>query len=292
MKKMIILFVSAAFIIAGCNSGNNGKNIYNGRLDTDIIRLSAQTAGNIDSLKIEEGDPVSKGQLLVKINTDKAEAQMRRQNAQLDELNVNLLTLNAQIKQVKTQLNFAVETLKKTEKMLIEGAATEQRRDELATQVSVYQAQLEALKSNYQIIASKKAQLAATMELTEISINDAQIKSPINGIVINKFHYENELVSPGRVVLEVADLSSMEATIYAPLADLSKIKIGQPVQILADGAEQPFEGKVKWIASESEFTPKTILTKETRTTLVYAVKIAVPNKEGILKIGMPVDVEF
>lgn len=292
MKKIVILFVSAAFIIAGCGSGNNDKNIYNGRLDTDIIRLSAQTAGNIDSLKIEEGDPVSKGQLLVKINTDKAEAQMRRQNAQLDELNVNLLTLNAQIKQVKTQLNFAVETLKKTEKMLIEGAATEQRRDELSTQVSVYQSQLEALKSNYQIIASKKAQLAAAMELTEISINDAKIKSPINGIVINKFHYENELVSPGRVVLEVADLSSMEATIYAPLVDLSKIKIGQSVHILADGAEQPFEGKVKWIASESEFTPKTILTKETRTTLVYAVKIAVPNKEGILKIGMPVDVEF
>ncbi len=292
MKKIIILIVSAASIIAGCSSANNGKNIYNGRLDTDIIRLSAQTAGNIDSLKIEEGDPVFKGQLLVKINTDKAEAQMRRQNAQLDELNVNLLTLNAQIKQVKTQLNFAVKTLKKTEKMLIEGAATEQRRDELATQVSVYQAQLEALKSNYQIIASKKAQLAAAMELTEISINDAKIKSPINGIVINKFQYENELVSPGRVVLEVADLSSMEATIYVPLTDLSKIKIGQPVQILADGAEQPFEGKVKWIASESEFTPKTILTKETRTTLVYAVKIAVPNKEGILKIGMPVDVEF
>ena len=73
---------------------------------------------------------------------------------------------------------------------------------------------------------------------------------------------------------------------------INKITIGQEVKIFADGIDEPFAGKVTWIASQSEFTPKTILTKETRTTLVYAVKVETESSKGLLKIGMPVEVEM
>jgi len=73
---------------------------------------------------------------------------------------------------------------------------------------------------------------------------------------------------------------------------LAQVKIGAVVKVAVDGVDKPLDGKIKWVASESEFTPKTILTQETRTTLVYRIKAAVDNPDGLLKIGMPVDVSL
>ncbi|MGD9898357.1 MAG: HlyD family secretion protein [Calditrichaceae bacterium] len=283
---IILLFISA------CSNNNDDQTIYNGRLETDVIRLSAKIAGEIDSLRIEEGDPVTKNQTLALINKDKLLAQRRQQQAQVVELTVNLQAVDAQTRQVQSQLDLAAQTLAKTELMLKEGAATEQKRDELATQVDVLTAQKDGLKSNRQIISSKIEQLRAAQDITELNIQDARIISPIDGIIINKYHFEGELITPGMAVADLADISSMEATIYIPLEELNKVKLGQIVKLTIDGVDTEFEGKVRWISSESEFTPKTILTKETRTTLVYSVKIAVPNPDGIFKIGMPVDVKI
>jgi HlyD family secretion protein len=292
MKRSTILIIPAIFLLAACSGNNNASRIYNGRVDTDIVRLSAQVNGIIDTLMVEEGEAVQKGQVLAVINSDRIRAQLRQQEAQLDELNVNLNTLNAQIRQVESQFKFTRDTFEKTKVMVSEGAATEQKRDELSTQVDVLQAQSDALRSNFQIIASKKAQLAAGMDLTRIALRDSRILSPLNGVVINKLLNENELAAAGRVVLELADLSVMEVIMYAPHEDLNRVKIGSEAKIRIDGMTETMTGKVKWISSESEFTPKTILTEETRTTLVYAVKLTVPNPNGILKIGMPVDVEI
>ncbi len=292
MKNILLSFaVLGISLFSACDSDNE-RIMYNGRLDNELIRIAAKSAGNIDSLQIEEGESVKKGQKLVVIDTDKAQAQLRRQKAQMEELNVNLITLNAQINQVKAQMKLAKETLAKTEKMLTEGAATEQQRDELQTQVEVYKAQLQALESNHRLIASKKAQIEAAMDLTRLNIADAKMSSPINGVVINKYFEADEFVTPGRVILEISDLSEMEATIYVPLTDLGNLKLNQQADVFIDSREAPFQGRIRWIASEAEFTPKTILTKETRTTLVYAVRLAVENEEDMLKIGMPVDVAF
>ena len=84
----------------------------------------------------------------------------------------------------------------------------------------------------------------------------------------------------------------MKVTIYVSTNELSHTKIGNQADIKVDGVDELMKGTITWISSESEFTPKTILTEETRTTLVYAVKIAVSNPDGILKIGMPVDVIY
>lgn len=182
---------------------------------------------------------------------------------------VNKQKLLIQLQQVQADLRFNSDLLKKTESLLASGAATKQRRDELTARVEVLRAQRNGI---------------------ELQLSDAAIKSPINGIVLNKYINQGEFVVPGTVVAEVADITELEALIYLPLNKLATVKIGQKVSIKIDGLKDPVPAKIIWIASEAEFTPKTILTKETRTTLVYAVKLSVPNKNGELKIGMPIDV--
>ena len=289
--KYVITLILILFIIS-CDNGNEDTITYNGRVETDIISLSAQVGGTLDLVAVEEGDAVKKDQLLLKINTDKAEVQLKSQQAQVLELQANLAANTAQIKQIDSQFKLAQQTLDKTKKLVSEGAATEQQEDELISKVDVLQAQKEALLTNEKMLYAKEQQLAAAMELTRISINDADILSPIDGIVLNRFLDMGELVTPGRALVELADLSNMEITIYIASKELSKVKIADEVDIRVDGLDDMLKGTVHWIASESEFTPKTILTEETRTTLVYAVKIAVENPDGVLKIGMPVDVVY
>ena len=290
MKKYYSLLISLLLLWACSAEDDNYR--YDGRMDADILQLSAQTAGVIDSLTIDEGSTVIKGQPLIVINTDKLEAQLQRQQAQLQELDVNIVSLRSQIKKVQVELDFAEETLNKTEVMLKNGAATAHQRDELATKVNVLKAQRETLKSNYRLIASKRSQLNAAMRATRISIKDAKISAPIDGVVLNKFHYQDEFVGPGTPLLEIANLKKMKTLVYLPLEEVNNIAIGQQAKIFADGVDEPFTGVITWVSDRSEFTPKTILTKETRTTLVYAVKVEADNEKGLLKIGMPVEVEI
>lgn len=289
--RYLILFIASIFSIS-CNNGNDNAITYNGRVEADIISVSAQVGGTIDEVSVDEGDAVKKNQLLMKINTDKIELQLKSQQAQIIELQANLAANAAQIKQVDAQLKLAQQTLDKTKKLVNEGAATEQQQDELESEVDVLRAQKEALLTNKKMLQAKEQQLYAAIELTQISLSDARIISPIDGLVLNRFLDKGELVTPGRILIELADLSNMEITIYVSTEELSRVKIGNKVKINVDGLEKMLEGKIHWIASESEFTPKTILTEETRTTLVYAVKISVTNPDGVLKIGMPVDVIY
>jgi HlyD family secretion protein len=242
----LLLAVSVLLFQTGCAE----KELYNGRLEADTIRLSAQTTGVVTFLHAEEGDKVQPRHILAVINKEK---------------------LQAQLKQVQADLNYNRDLLRKTQALLNAGAATRQRRNELRTKVSVLTAQKKGI---------------------ELQLRDAVIRAPIRGVVLTKYVNKGEFVSPGTLIAEVADLTRLKALIYLPLAELAKIKIGQNVNVFIDGIQKPISGTITWVAAEAEFTPKTILTKETRTTLVYAVKVKVNNSDGRLKIGMPVDVQL
>lgn len=296
---------AAALLLLSC--AQDGRQFaYTGRTDVEAILLSSQAAGLIDSLPAREGQAVRRGELLARINTERLRAQVQAQAAQLAQLDLRRGTAEAQLEQARAQvrqaearLELARETLTRTESLLAEGGATVQRRDELATQLTVEQANLAALRSalkaaeaGYKLIGAQEQELRAGMLLTQISIRDAELHSPLDGVVLNVFRHEGELAAVGTPLLEVADLSTLRVEVYVPLEKLGPLKIGGPAQVSAEGVPQSLGGTVSWIASEAEFTPKTILTQETRTTLVYRVRVQVANPDGILKVGMPVDVRF
>ena len=307
MKRLLELVgLALAALLAMSCSARRLPFAYTGRVETDPITISAQASGVIDALDVNAGDSVRSGELLGRINTDRLAAQRREQLAQLDELDARrnaaeaqIARAEAQVAQAKAQLSLAEETLQRTERLVGEGGATRQQRDEAVTQAQVGRATLQGtvanlagLRSNIKLIAAQEDAARAAIELTDISIRDAKIASPIKGVVLEKFHYRGELVTIGTPLLEIADLEMLTVEIYVPLSALASIKIGAPATVTVVGMSGSFTGRVSWIASEAEFTPKTILTRETQTTLVYGVKIRVPNPAGALKIGMPVEVRL
>jgi HlyD family secretion protein len=318
LRLSFLLAFSALALAAGW--ADSRKFAYTGRMDADTITISSQSTGLIESLSIGEGDAVRKGQALCRVNIDRLMAQRRQQGAQVAELEVKsaaaqaqvqqaeaqIQQAEAQIQQAEAQLGFTEATLARTERVLAEGGVTQQSRDLLATQASVDRANLAAAQSNYaaaqsnalalqsnaKLIPAQEEELRAAVQLTDLAIREATAVSPIDGVVLNTFHRKGELASVGTPLLELADLSVLTVQVYVPLSQLGSFSIGTPAAVSADGVNKTLRGTVYWISSESEFTPKTILTQETRTTLVYGVKVRVPNPEGILKIGMPVEVRF
>lgn len=288
MKFVLLSF--CIFLIAGCSENSENGIYFDGRLETDIIKIVAKTSGELDSIFTDQGSTVKNNQLLAVVNSDRLQLQRRQQLGQLQEIRSNFASLNAQNKQLAAQLKLNEDLLRKTQNLLEKGASTSQKIDELNTQNDILKAQQEAIKANRSALSSKQEQLSATLGLTDLNLRDCRIRAPGDGTILNRFFNKSELVNPGMLVFEMANLNVMEATIYVSLKRLSQIKLNQNVKIKLDGLEEVFEGSIKWISSEAEFTPKTILTEETRTSLVYAVKVQADNPQGKLKIGMPVQV--
>ncbi len=119
------------------------------------------------------------------------------------------------------------------------------------------------------------------------------ITSPINGVVLDRFHEPGEQVGPTMKLLKLADLSDVWATIYVPQTTLAKLKLGMAIEAsLPELDGKKIEGKVKHIRDEAEFTPRNVQTREERARLVYAVKVSLPNADRLLKPGMTVEVKL
>ncbi len=287
---MMLFGLFVAVLLAGCQASTS--KLYNGRVEATIYKIPIQTVGIIQECRFQEGMIVSINQILAIMNTDQLYIQKQQNHLQFRELEFAVTTNQAQLAQVQANYSFAKETLAKTQKMVDKGAASLHQRNELVTQLKVLAAQLTSAENNIQIIRNKQDQLKAADAILDLQLRHSVIKASQKGTIINQFMHQGEYANPGSILAELADLDLLEVTIYIPLNLITALKIGQKVQVKAEGMIAPFMGQITWIAAEAEFTPKTILTQEARTTLVYAVKVQVKNPEGQLKIGIPVDVDL
>ena len=139
---------------------------------------------------------------------------------------------------------------------------------------------------------ARRKQLEAQIATVRKKLTDARITAPTDGLVSARYYEPGEAVPPLRPILELVHHEKMEVKIYLSEKQLPQIKIGQTVTIRVDGVDEELPGRVAWVSPKAEFTPKTILTPEPRTSLVYAVKVAVSNPDGLLKHGMPVEVSL
>ena len=130
----------------------------------------------------------------------------------------------------------------------------------------------------------------ASVELAEIQLRHSQLRAPYSGIITNRQVEPGEVVVPGREVLTLSDLTTVDLKIFVDETEIGKVKPGQQADIKVDTfPEKVYRGEVSYISPEAEFTPKFIQTHKERVKLVYLVKISIPNPDLELKSGMPAD---
>lgn len=263
-----------------------------GTFEATEVTISSETNGKITAFDVNEGDTLKMGDRIATIDS----VQLYLQKMQLLRQNASVLKsrpdVSKQVAALKTQLNNAVREKSRLENLLKDGAATKKQLDDAAAAIEVLRNQLEATQLNLKNNVSSLDENASMIELQIAQADDllkkCSIVSPIDATVLAKYAEAGEITAAGRPLLKIADMNRLFLRAYFTSEQLADIKIGQEVNVNADfgGDKQiPYKGKIVWISSESEFTPKTIQTKESRSNLVYAVKVAVEN-DGRLKIGL------
>ncbi len=284
-----MIYLCALLILGGCKS----KPDYDatGIFDATTVTVSAETSGKILNFPAEEGDSLIAGQQIAAIDSATLILQRNQIAMQQSSTESSSPDISAQAASLRSQIAHQEHEAERFARLYAAGAGTRKQLDDTRAQVKVLKGQLEALLSslgkNRSSLSDNALALQYQREQVEDRISKSSVKSPITGTVLVKYAEAGEYATPGKPLLKMADLNRIYLRSYFTASQLADIKLGQKVTVIADfGGDEQYEypGTVTWISQESEFTPKSIQTEDSRANLVYAVKIAVVN-DGRLKLG-------
>lgn len=316
----VLLVLGLAYAYGGrlLGSGNGRPTVsVTGTIEAIQVDVSAKIAGRIVARPVNEGDRVQTGQLLVRLDDAEQAAEVRRQEAAVRtaEATVSDLVAGArreELEDARAALQSAAATREWTERdyrraeslfrqALI--AAQEVDRARQAYEVAVAQEKsagqklllLQAGSRPDQIEAARGqlAQARNALDMARTRLKEMTIFSPVDGVVLRKNLEVGEMATPGVPILTLMKPSEIWVRAYVPEEEIGRIKVGDPARIAVDAyPARRFAGRITEIASEAEFTPRNVQTKKERVNLVFRIKIAVDNPEGILKPGMPADADI
>ena len=288
MKR--IVYIAAVVLATSC--GTEAEFDAQGTFEATEVVVSSEATGRILNFEVEEGMAVEANQMVGAIDSVQLHLQRKQLVAQQSALLGSRPDVKKQVAALREQIAKQNEELRRVENMLKDGAATKKQKDDIEAQIKILESQLDAtlstLDKNTSTINNNSAALEAQIAALDDRISKCRVISPVGGTVLVKYAEAGELASVGKPLMKIADLDNIYLRAYFTSDQLAKVNLGDEVKVVADfGGEERYDytGRVAWISSESEFTPKTIQTKDSRANLVYAVKIAVEN-DGRLKIGL------
>lgn len=318
MKKIFMFSFGMLLFMASCGKKKQQFDA-SGTFETEEIIVAAEATGKILELTLREGDTVSAGSVVGKIDPLSIElqrAQIEATGAALQQktgdaspqtavLEAQIIAQKNQIEVLRQQSAVIERERNRANNLVKAEAAPAKQLDDLNGQLEVLKRQIEAaegqiavfdrqIKSQREAIAiqnravlSEKLPIEKRMAQVNDQISRTIIVNPTTGTVLVKYVEKGEMAVMGKPLYKVGDLSNMTLRAYITGSQLSQAKVNQTVKVMVDdGADKyrEFSGIVSWIADKAEFTPKTIQTKEERANLVYAMKVNVKN-DGSLKIG-------
>lgn len=281
--------IALAAALTACNSAPDYD--ATGIFEATTVTVSAETSGKILWFDVNEGDSIVKGQQVAAIDTAVLELQQKQILSQQQSTQSSSPDIAAQVASLRSQIAHQQHEVERLQRLLNDGATTQKQYDDATAMLRTLQRQLDAQlstlgKSRTSIFDNAAALMYQSEQIAE-QILKSRITSPLTGTVLVKYAEPGEFATPGKPLFKAADLNDVYLRAYFTANQLADIKLGQKVTVIADfGGNEQYEypGTITWIAEESEFTPKSIQTRDSRANLVYAVKISVKN-DGRLKIG-------
>jgi HlyD family secretion protein len=308
-------FLSTATLIVLTTAACNQHKIQtdaSGVFESDEVIVSAEQNGKLLSFPIQEGDSLAKSAIVGQIDMSNTIIQKQQVEATIQALKEKTTNPRPQTELVQRQLAVEESQLEqqqrekiRTENLLRADAATQKQLDDLNAAIDQLQKQIDVSKQQIALdnsniatqnrtIFSEQAPLEMSAAQIQDNINKGKIVNPIKGTVLTKYALQGEMTTTGKALYKIANLDTLILRAYVTGSQLTQVKLGQTVKVYADqGSDQyrEYPGEVYWISDKSEFTPKTIQTRDERANLVYAVRIHVKN-DGYVKLGMYGEVKF
>ncbi len=298
MKSTLFIPIISITLSSLTSCQSEEKSDAYGNFEAITITVGSEGTGKLLAFDINEGQSIKSNQMVGIIDTSSLHLEKMALIASLESIDDKLQDASPDIAILVEQKANISRDLDRTRALFEQKAATEKQLEDLEGQMEVINSQIESTRKRIGVanrgILSERAPLEAQIKIIEEKIHKSRIVSPIDGTVLTKVMEPGEFVSYGTPLFKIADLSEIKLRAYTSANLLQKTSLNNEVKVLVDDGEgglKELSGKVLWISSEAEFTPKTIETKEDRVNLVYAFDVMVKN-DGSLRIGMPAEVRF
>lgn len=248
----------------------------NGRIESNQVDIAAKSAGRVREVLAQEGDLVTAGQVLARIDTTELQAQRAKYAADVASEEASMLEAKATVTQRQAELILKEANLRRALKLVETGAISQESRDQAQSEHDSARAILDAAQRT--VTARERSIVAAQALVDQIDaqIADAILVAPVRGRVLYRLANPGEVVSAGGKVLTIVNLSEIYMEIYLPSTQVMRIPIGSQARIQFDGADFAVPAKVSFISPEAQFTPKQVETRSERDKLMFRVKLRIP----------------
>ena len=280
--------LAAAWLVLGA-CAKSAPDAY-GNFEATEVTIGAETSGRLLRLGVEEGARLAAGVEVGLVDTSTLALQRRELVARREAARARTGEVDANAAVLQTQRATADREVERTRRLLAVQATTSQQGDRAERDAQVLRQQLTGIQAARTSITREVASIDAQLATMDDRLQKSRIVSPGTGTVLTRYVEVGEFVQAGTALFKMAALDTLVFRAYLSGAQLSQVVLGQTVQVRVDAGSDSLRvltGRVTWIASAAEFTPTPIQTRDERITQVYAVKVAVPNEGGRLRIGMP-----
>jgi len=316
MRHAVSALAAAVLFSASCHTAQDAASINAaGHVEATDVRLSAKVPGRLSVFPEQEGTVVAQGQELLRIDTTDIELALNQVRAEREgaqaELRLRLAgarkediaELQAQADSAAADLAGSERDLARMQALFDKGSGTSKSRDDARTRRDVLAARLAATRQalaraqagsraeEIQTARARAAALEARVAQLEQQVKDAVLVSPLAGVLTERLAEPGELVQAGTPLAVVTNLAEAWLTVYVTEPDLGRIRLGQDAEVRTDDG-QARKGRITFIASQAEFTPKNVQTRDERVKLVFKVKVGLDNADGLFKPGMPAEALF
>lgn len=287
----------AAIYLVSCG-GQDKETDATGVFEATEIVVSSEASGRIMEFTVQEGNTLEAGTCVGYIDTTQLYLRKKQLMAGLKAVDIRKPDIRKQIAVLEQQIATARSEQQRMDNLVKAKAGNQKQLDDVTNSIRLLQTQLDAQRSSLDKTAGStdaeaEALLYQIMQLDD-QLQKSRITNPLTGVVLVKYSEPGEVTAPGRPLYKIADAGLLYLRAYITAANLSRLKQGQSVEVYADYGQddrRAYPGVITWISAKAEFTPKGIQSKDERSNLVYAVKIAVRN-DGYLKIGQYGEVRF
>ncbi len=329
VSRLLLLALPAA-VVACASAPPTDRMRVSGNVEATEVHTAAEVGGRIVELRVDEGDRIGAGAVIARLDTEDTMLQIARMRADRATSVAQLRLLEAgsraeDIRQGRAQVDAATADaaaiaaeikgaqldLERFQALLTANAGSVKQRDDAQARVDTAIARQRAAQDRVRSARAALARLEAGTRPEEIqtararvatadaqiavlekSVRDADVVSPISGIVTQKMVNAGEIIARGTPLVVITDLDHAWANLFVPEPLVPRLTIGQAATVLTDAGGPGIEGKVTFVSPRAEFTPRNVQTAEERSKLVYRIKVTVDNSAGVLKLGMPVDAEL
>jgi HlyD family secretion protein len=261
-----------------------------GNFEAEEVVVSAELGGRLLRFAVSEGDRLTAGAEVALIDTATLTLQREEIVAQRGASRARTTEAQAQIGVLQAQLATAEREYERTRRLYRAEAATAQQLSQTGGEVRVLRERIRAAEAQIGTVREEASGTESRLAQVSEQLGKSRVINPVAGTVLTTYAEPGELVQGGTPLYRIADLDTLTLRAYVSGAQLAAVRIGGPVQVRIDAGRDQLDtlpGRLSWVASQAEFTPTPIQTADERTDQVYAVKVRVPNRGGVLKIGMP-----